>query len=344
MFGSQILEVAIGLAVVFFVLALASSAATELISQILAKRSKDLRKAIGRIVAGQTRNLPKNPPDAKEAKAQNFVDQLYETSPIRPLVASAKRNPSYISSSAFAAGVMEYLESGDFEERIQTLPEGIRTRVEKSYEACEGRVKKVQAELESWFDQSMERLSGVYKRWVKWVVLAATVVIVLAVNADSVNIATQLWDALPLRSAIVEAAADVGDPNAASPTNIEEVADQLQGIEALGIPLLWDCEGDCGGFGDWVSRVFEDQPRRALGWIITILLVSLGAPFWYGALTQLTSLRSSGGKPAPASEDRNSTTSLLLREEAAAAATTVRPVAIDLTTAEEPGAPVSVDE
>ena len=66
MLGSQVLEVAIGLALVFFVLALASSAVTEIVSQAMSKRSKDLKKATGRIVAGQSDELTKSlPPSLK---------------------------------------------------------------------------------------------------------------------------------------------------------------------------------------------------------------------------------------------------------------------------------------
>ncbi len=343
MFGSQVLEVAIGLAVVFFILALASSAVAELISQILSKRSKDLRKAIGRIVAGQSKNLSKTPKEgSNEALATDFVENLYKTSPISSLVAAAKRDPSYIAASAFGQGVMEYIGSGELEERLATLPDGLRSRVVSAYDTAGDQVEKVQAELESWFDQSMDRLSGVYKRWAGWVVLIATIAIVLAVNADAANIATELWDAPTLRQAVVDAAAGVTDPSAENPPSISEVAGEVQGIEALGLPLLWDCpENGCGGFTDWVDRVAEDQPRRALGWIITILLVSLGAPFWYGALTQLTSLRSAGSKPPTADKDDSSVTSLLLRQEAAPR---TQSVAITLPPEAEADVPTLVNE
>jgi hypothetical protein len=338
MLGSQVLEVAIGLAVVFFILALAGSAVVELLSQILSKRSRDLRKAVGRIMAGQSSNLPRNPEaGSNEEAAKEFVEKLYDTSPIKSLVASAKRDPSYIAASAFGSGVMEYLGSGDLDEQIESLPDGLRSRVESAYATAENEVKKVQAELESWFDQSMDRLSGVYKRWARWVVLVSTIVIVLAVNADTVNIATELWESSILRQALIDASATVTDPSSGSAQSLSDVADELEKIEGLGIPLLWDCPDGCGGLSEWVARVQEEQPRRALGWIITILLVSLGAPFWYGALTKLTSLRSAGSKPPTADKDDTSATSLLLREEAAAAGSPT--LTLDLAVPVQPEAP-----
>ncbi|MCZ6661544.1 MAG: hypothetical protein O6951_01275, partial [Actinobacteria bacterium] len=118
--------------------------------------------------------------------------------------------------------------------------------------------------------------------------------------------------------------------------------EEVQAIEALGIPLLWACpEEGCGGFSEWASRVAESQPRRALGWIITILLVSLGAPFWYGALTQLVSMRSAGSKPPTADKDDTSVTALLLRQEAAAQTPSV---AITLPAEAEADVPAPITE
>jgi hypothetical protein len=40
---------------------------------------------------------------------------------------------------------------------------------------------------------------------------------------------------------------------------------------------------------DWVIKV--------LGWIVTALAVSLGAPFWFDLLKKLVNIRSSGNQP-----------------------------------------------
>jgi hypothetical protein len=42
------------------------------------------------------------------------------------------------------------------------------------------------------------------------------------------------------------------------------------------------------------------QARTLLGWLLTAFAISLGAQFWFGLLTNLTSLRASGDKPKPA--------------------------------------------
>jgi hypothetical protein len=48
-------------------------------------------------------------------------------------------------------------------------------------------------ELETWFDAEMARLSGLYKRLMRWVLGAAAVVVALLVNVDPVGLTKDLW-------------------------------------------------------------------------------------------------------------------------------------------------------
>jgi hypothetical protein len=59
--------------------------------------------------------------------------------------------------------------------------------------------------------------------------------------------------------------------------NLTELGEELQ---AGGIDLSW-----C-----W-SRPAELRPRKILGMLLTGILLSLGAPFWFNALRQLATLR-----------------------------------------------------
>ena len=245
-----------------------------------------------------------------------FLKSLYETSPIASLVSASRRDPSYVPAAAFAEGVVEYLRMGSLQKQIKSLPEPLRLRVGAVVNNVGADITEIRADLEGWFDNAMERVSGLYKRWARWFVLGTTVVIVLIANVDAVRVAENLWETPALRAAVVEAAGDVGDPAAATPSNIEDVAADIGDLQELGIPVGWVCpDTGCGGVGDWYDRVADQAPSRALGWVLTILLVSLGAPFWYGLLTQLLSLRSSGSKPPAADHDPGSMTSMLASAE-----------------------------
>ena len=57
-----------------------------------------------------------------------------------------------------------------------------------------------------WFDAGMDRVAGWYKRQVKYFLLAVATVVTVAVNADTMRIAEQLWMDDALRGAIAAAA------------------------------------------------------------------------------------------------------------------------------------------
>jgi hypothetical protein len=111
-------------------------------------------------------------------------------------------------------------------------------------------------------------------------------------------VAATLWNQSAVRDAVVQAAKNVSsDKTAANPKGIEGTADAVNSLKALGLPVGWK---------NWNSEA--GTVGTILGWLITALLVMLGAPFWYGLLTKLVSMRSSGPPPPKATHDPASAT------------------------------------
>src|SRR3954468_24557365 len=110
MFGSQALETAIGLTLMFFIISVGASTLVELGSRFAQKRAKELEKAIGGMLAGvETR-----------AEATSALKLITNTSVYKSLKISAKQRPSYMSAKSFADAVAE----GLVQERqlVGTLP------------------------------------------------------------------------------------------------------------------------------------------------------------------------------------------------------------------------------
>ena len=61
-------------------------------------------------------------------------------------------------------------------------------------------IKSLEKEIRIWFDQSMERASGVYNRNVKGFAFLIGVVVTLAINADTFHILETLNKDAALRS------------------------------------------------------------------------------------------------------------------------------------------------
>jgi hypothetical protein len=71
----------------------------------------------------------------------------------------------------------------------------------------------------------------------------------------------------------------------------------LQQLQALGLPIGWDATDDpkrtwpgLNFFqaGGWTDQIYW----HALGWILTALALSLGAPFWFDLLNKFIVIRS----------------------------------------------------
>lgn len=73
-------------------------------------------------------------------------------------------------------------------------------------ELIQQELKQFQQEIQSWFDRSMERASGVYKRNAKGVGFVIGLLLAIIINADTFHIASQLTTDSTLRDALVSSA------------------------------------------------------------------------------------------------------------------------------------------
>lgn len=82
-------------------------------------------------------------------------------------------------------------------------------RTSEQINLVQGELYQFKSEVEKWFDRSMDRASGVYKRNAKGVGFLIGLSMALAINADTVHIARQLSSSATLRQALVSSAETV---------------------------------------------------------------------------------------------------------------------------------------
>jgi hypothetical protein len=306
LFNSTVLDVAIGLVFVYLLLSIFCTTVNEWIAGILQARAKTLQEGI--------RGLLDNQP----FKDATFLADFYK----HPVIAGMVRDtghPSYLSSRAFATAIVDLvapavqgpLTLDDLVRGVKDLPEG---DVKKSLLAlvadAQGDLDKAKKNIETWFDDTMDRVSGWYKRWAQKWTIGLAVCITLAANADTLNIAHRLWTDPVLRSAVSEeakqraqmprptATVEYQDPNDPfRPAVIAVPANQLTEAEdiLLGRVVGWSRASFDVGALTWFQRI--------LGWILTSIAVSLGAPFWFDTLNRFINIRSAG-KPPEKSQSR----------------------------------------
>jgi hypothetical protein len=306
LFNSTILEVAIGLIFVYLLLAIMCTAANEWVAAITRRRGKMLGKGIKQLLTQQ--------PTPADSNEEAFVKQFYQ----HPLITSMmhdKNHPTYLSSRNFAAVVTDIMTAAkpgvvvfeDLEAGVTSLPDG---RVKKSVLALiqrsNGDLETAQSAIEGWFNDAMDRVSGWYKRRTQLWTLGIALALTLLANADTIHIARQLWTDPVLRAAVVEEAkaraqkprptvsveyTDEDDPT--NPTVTRNEGNQLSDKER---ELLGQMLG-------WHGPFRENFGWSALlGWLLTVLALSMGAPFWFDLLNKFMNVRFAGKSPDEASK------------------------------------------
>jgi hypothetical protein len=393
MFGSQILDVAIGMIFVFLLLSLMCSALNEIIEARLKNRAKSLETGI--------RNLLGN---------DKLADDFYDHALISGLFKNNQK-PSYIPSRTFALALMNIVapQTGDdhshplgsFREALSQIKSDspaapIKQALLALADDAQGDINQLRTNIENWYDDTMDRVSGWYKRRTHTIIIFLGLGLAIALNADSAYIARNLSNDAALRNSLVSAAqafaqnekptdsarqspatspangdatpsqggnagaqsnsnansakgksvssqsnsnaqksaasaspasspaakvntAARNDAGAASPetsTNTDASAqtrfdEDLKKIRALGLPMGWNLESDdphlrWPGLRIWqtgVPTAWAAQIRfHWLGWILTALAISLGAPFWFDMLGKFITVRSTM-KPEQKSPD-----------------------------------------
>lgn len=292
MLGSQVLEVATGLAYLYLLLSLICMVLNEWIAGALALRAKTLEIGM--------RNLLDDP--GTELAAKVYAHPL-----VNGLGRRGLRLPSYISSRTFASALLDIVAPADpttgprslTETRslVSQLPPGhARDALLALIDQAGGDLAKARANIEHWFDDAMDRVSGWYKRKAQVIVACLGLGVSILLNADTLAIANSLGRDPQLVALVGGAAQEiVKQPLPANGKPAEKrIAEIQSALQQVRLPIGWSLvPGDArrvpSGLWEWLGKI--------LGLVFTGLAVSLGAPFWFDALGKLVGLRASGPPP-----------------------------------------------
>jgi hypothetical protein len=218
---------------------------------------------------------------------------------------------------------------------------------------------KARQNIEDWFNSSMDRVSGWYKRRAQVMLLVIGLIVTMGVNADSIIVAKRLASDRALRESVVAAADAYAKANAtasstpsptptpaaipkpssspaakpsATPVAIASAPTPKPSVTPESSPTPDTCvKGDCTDpespkcklkmsqcklqeLGLPIGWVLPDEPQTKwpglhfwtadfwtgwavqtrihfLGWLLTALAISLGAPFWFDMLNKLIVVR-----------------------------------------------------
>jgi hypothetical protein len=232
---------AISMALLFLMLSAACSAILEIVANLFSWRATTLEHGLAGLLM-----------------SADFKEEVYNQPLILGLCSPDRkgaltRRPSYIPATTLALAILQAAD--DHGMKLDgSISENPRTnRFEKTERLlssllrdCKDRGEQ-RRRLESWFNESMERVSGWYKRkshaWI-WMVGA---ILCLLLNADAITLSKRFWNDQTLRDAVTAQATEFVKSHPKEQVVGDEKAELNQSLHRInllrenlpGVPLGW---------------------------------------------------------------------------------------------------------
>ena len=295
-----VLDIGLGIIFLYLIFSLACTAATEMLGAIVRLRARTLENGIAYLL-----------------RDPGMKDKLIGHPLIHALYREGKK-PSYIPPRTFALSLLNILSESrglpgleELRGEVEKLPEDSELRKSLSIIMDEAGkdMKAIQKGIETWYNDTMDRVAGWYKTKAQVITFCVAVVIAVGANADSIQWVKSLSNDAGIREVLVAQAqayarqsepagtvlnADTSQAGVSEKKNTPSTIDTLNAaanqlrqnlneIKQLGVPLGWQT---LPKDGEWISKIF--------GLLLTILAMSFGAPFWFDMLKKSVNIRSSG--------------------------------------------------
>jgi hypothetical protein len=365
-----ILDVLIGLVFIYGLFSVLVSAATELLLTIWSQRGKTLWMAVKGMLPADASTTQTNVVNEflkhplvrglgaaehdPNASASNVVDKLglhwAKIKSVPTDMGLRASFPSYLPTHVFVDTIMHMLRSGSIRNGNESdraevgdlirdvASEPMRNTLSALHLSAQELGIPFRTRLEFWFNDSMDRASGWYKRMAQIVMIMVAFILAVWCNVDTLRIIAVLSGNSDLRKSVADSASEyvttqmkkVGalndlqnhtpppsyiagsTPSAATAANIEQKVDTfnnaLKQIDTLGLPIGWGKAEALYVLGAW--------PLVMIGWMMSALAATLGANFWFQLLGNLVKLRITGSKPdaSPPAASTASTSTLETRQ------------------------------
>jgi hypothetical protein len=302
--SNAVIDIAIALVLMYLLLSLFVTVINEYIATLLKLRATTLRNGVKQILDDPALRGAFYGHGVVAAKNKAVGGQDLA-------VGGQDLHISYMSGQTFALALLGVLAPNnpvpgfdDIKTAVANLPaSNIRDTLLSQITLAGDSLEKLRDGLARSFDATMDRVSGVYKRYLKWISLAVGFVVAGALNADTIAVGTALWNDASLRAEMAQTAAMIATrvPNGGSAEDaatLSDVAEKVKQTEGIfrPLPVGWSAQSTPKSLPSWAAK--------ACGLILTGLALSLGAPFWFDLLGKFMNLRGAGPKPLRTPEQR----------------------------------------
>ncbi|HSV29856.1 MAG TPA: hypothetical protein VLL76_09855 [Candidatus Omnitrophota bacterium] len=276
-----VLEVAIGLTLMYLLLSLFVTVVNEAISRSLGIRASNLHDGLDRIMGKETKQGFDEMPLVKsiaQASGTHLYDHLPKETYVQGVVQQLR------AAGALVDGATDVISAG-----IDKLPDGNFKDVLSHAKTRAGTdVAAFEEHLGSWFDSAMAHVRAAYQRKLHLVSLLVGIALATFLNADTFHVANVLWKDPTVRQSVVTTAEGVvAKPAVDDKGNVLIGPDEIR-ANLTSLPIGW---------GPGAVARFKAAPFSTFfGWLFTGLALALGAPFWFGLLSKFINIRASANK------------------------------------------------
>ena len=304
---AAVVEVAIGLALIFLIFSLAVSAIYEAVAKVLAWRAKSLWAAIFVLV---------EKPDAgkKTEPGERFLNAT-PVGDVRPVVCTAAATTTARLYAHPLVGALEQrtagkktridmVDPGNFAralidvvmpdaggrttvdtwvtsvEQSTAIPQQLKQQLLAVTREAEDGMDTLRAKIEDWFNGQMTRLSLRYRRRARIAAFFIGLALAIGCNVDAISVTRTLYRDDVTRAALVAQAESLTESCApeegeARTACLTDTGDEVR--KAVDLPVGWN--------GADVSLL------SGLGWVLSAVALAQGAPFWFSVLKRAGSYR-----------------------------------------------------
>lgn len=297
----QVVEVVVGLVLVYYILGSIVSTLTQVISESLETRGVALETYLKKIAGERTVDLT-NLPQIKSLRPIRYAnwwnvfgagteEKRVEKIPVSTLVSA------YFDLTGLSCKVEPAAD--ELMAALNALPESEAKHAMLQW-ASQGvtRLEDLQQHATDYFGGILNQAQATFKARARSFVIILSLLLTLILGTDSIEIAKDLWNDAALRAAVAQVANQAASQQQVSGTT-PTTNNLLPTVSTL-LPIRvgwWQTETFPAGTtaGGIVSYV----ALKILGLLITAVAVSQGSSFWYDILKRITG---QSGQPVAASD------------------------------------------
>lgn len=316
-----LLDIVIGLSLIYTLLSLLASELTEFAVTVLQWRTRSLKRGIT-VLLGESLDLDEHSKQFKDT----ITGRLYSSASMPAIVQyfNQRRIPVaafFVPAELFAEALLEVLQNLPNADYLSSEGTASEVTLEKLFSIVESSSKispqlranlnrlirrarivqpepkqqmaQLKHEIALWFNHSMADAITVYKHDLKTITFLVSFVLAIAINADSLYIIRRISENTATRAIVVQNATQV--QGCENDLNSAQCVERISSVmESSTIPIGWHPINRQRQFSQFSVGNFS---RAVGGWLLTGIAISMGSRFWFQLLNRLLHFRDGNSKP-----------------------------------------------